>query len=317
MRIDVEKLVRALGLGAKKRGKAWFAKCPSHKDNDPSWRIVDDPSSQRHASHHCFSCGFGGGPWELVAHVREITLEEAGRWVWAEMMDRREMDDDDLPEVVVRARVARAVEMTLPNGVVIPSLDGSPWFDPALRYLESRNVPQWQIDRWHIGYATRGRCGMRVVVPVVTGGKLLSYVARAFVDDGRPRYDAARREDPGARPDVALFGEPGFTELDATGKRDVGTVTEGVFKALAMERIGAPNPCAILGAMNLGPEKISALTRFRVLLIATDPDRAGDACADLLMNTVGRWCDVRRVPLIKSPDDASEEENSAALHAVM
>lgn len=318
MRLDVERLLQALGIKAERRGKQWVALCPSHTEKSPSWRIVDDPRSEQHGSHHCFSCGFGGGPWELVAHVRDCTIDDAGKWVRAEMLGERELEDDDVPKVVIRGRASSIREMRLPSGVVIPSLDGSPWFGPALEYLERRGVPDWQRERWHIGYATSGRCRMRVVVPIVTNGRLLSYVARAFINDPEmPRYDAGRRKDPGCRPDVALFGEPGFETPDADGRLGVATVTEGVFKALAMERAGAPNPCAILGAQNLGPEKVAMLARFRVVLLATDPDDAGDSSAEILTAMLGRWCDVRRVPLDVAPDDADEATNARALAEVM
>lgn len=317
MRIDVERLLTALGIKARREGKKWAALCPGHDDKDPSWRIVDDPRSKRHGSHYCFACGFSGGPWELVAHVRDITLDEAGRWVRAEMLGERALEDDDVPKVVIRGRPTASREMLLPRGVVIPSLDGSEWFAPAVEYLDRRGVPAWQRERWHIGYATRGRCSMRVVVPVVTKGRLLTYVARAFVNDpDMPRYDAGRRTDPGCRPDVALFGEPAFEAPDADGRRSVAVVTEGVFKALAMERAGARNPCAVLGSQNLGPEKVALLASFRVVLLAMDPDKAGDASADFLGSMLSRWCDVRRVPLTIAPDDADEETNARALAQV-
>ncbi len=312
MKIDVPRFLTALGIKSYRAGKAWVALCPAHTDSDPSWRIVDDPRSERHGSHHCFSCGFGGGPWELVSHVRDCTLEDAGRWVRAEMLGERAVEDDDVPQVVIRGRAQGIREMLLPSGVQIPSLDGSEWFPPALAYLESRNVPAWQRERWHIGFSTRSRCRMRVVVPVVTKGRLLSYVARAFINDpDMPRYDAGRRKDPGCRPDVALFGEPGFDP-----GVDVATVTEGVFKALAMERAGAPNPCAILGANNLGAEKISMLSNFKTILLATDPDKAGDNAAEILTSMLGRYCDVRRVPLAIAPDDADERTNADAIAQV-
>lgn len=300
-----------------RRGNKLVALCPAHVDKTPSWSIVSDPRSDRHGSHHCFACGFNGGPWELVAQVRDITIEEAGRWVRDEMLGERALEDDDVPKVVVRARPPVIREMLMPSGVVIPSLSGDEWFAPALSYLDRRGVPEWQRERWHVGYATRGRCRMRVVVPVVTNGRLLSYVARAFIDDaGMPRYDAGRRGDPGCRPDLALFGEPGFEPVDAEGRRGTTVVTEGVFKALAMERAGAPNPCAILGSQNLGPEKVALLASFRVVLLAMDPDPAGDAAADLLGAMLSRWCTVRRVPLTIAPDDADEETNARALAEV-
>lgn len=314
MRHEVADLLRVLDIRATRRGAKWFALCPSpaHDDTEPSWVIYDRGPFDRGSGYHkCLSCGFSGGPWELAQAVRGLaTAEEGGAWIRAALGS----GGDQGPAEVPRVRIVNDVSprgdssgMTLPWGVQIPSLDGSPWFEPARAYLESRRIPQWQVERWHIGYAIRGRCRMRVVVPVHTGGRLLSYVARAFVD-GVPRYDAARESDRGARPDAAIWGEPGW-EPDV----DVVTVTEGVFKALAMERAGAPNPCAILGASNLGPEKIDAIARFATVLVATDPDRAGDRAWEEIRDSCCRYSDVRRVRLRVAPDDASDEENATAI----
>lgn len=197
--------------------------------------------------------------------------------------------------------------MQLDRHVMIPSVDGTEWNASARTYLETRGIPDWQIARWHVGYSVRGRLAWRVVVPVYTGGLLLSYVARSFLDDGSVRYFAGERVDEGCRPDAALWGEPGF-DLDVR----VATVTEGVFKGFAMERAAAPNPCAILGATNLGADKVKLLAQFDVLLIATDPDKAGNACAEQLSDLLVRYAEPVRVNFERAPDDASEEENRAA-----
>jgi len=303
-RVDVPALLAALRIEAKRDGKRWIAKCPNpeHADRSPSWSIVDT------GSHYCFSCGLQGGPWELVASVRSCSLAEAGRWIAANV--GRVDIDSDLP--TIRIGEPTRAEFALPWGVQIPSVDGSTWFAPALDYLDRRGVTRAQIERWRIGFAISGRCAMRVVVPVVTRGRLLSYVARAFVNDGRARYDTPPREEPGVNPAAAIFGEPAFERVDADGRRGVVTVTEGVFKSLAMERAGAPNPCAILGAKNMGPEKIATLATFRVVLVATDPDDAGDRAFDVLAESLARYSDVRRVPMDRAPDDADEDENRAA-----
>jgi hypothetical protein len=317
VRVPIPRLLEQLGIRAKREGRLWKSVCPdpAHDDRDPSWSIIDD-GGVRHGSHWCMSCGFGGGPWELVAAVRGLTIEEAGAWCWEHVVrgHSRALEDDDLPRLRVVMPRRDRVELELPRGVMIPSVDGSEWHPRALSYLtkpivdHGRGIPDWQITRWHIGFATIGRCAWRVVVPVYTGGRLLSYVARAFLDDGRVRYltpDA--KSERGCRPDAALFGEPGFD-------RDVrvATVTEGVFKALAMERAGAPNPCAILGANNLGAEKIEALARFDAVLVATDPDKAGDTAFERLYELLARYTTLRRVHFDIAPDDASDEANGAA-----
>lgn len=307
--ISVPRLLDQLGIRARRNGRLWVATCPAHDDKHPSWSIVDDGGA-RHGSHWCHACGFGGGPWELVAHVRGLTVDEAGKWCLEHVLggQSRALEDADVPRLrVVAPRPPRLLEMTIPNHVRIPSVDGSEWYPRAYEYLVGRHVPDWQLERWHVGYATLGRCAWRVFVPVYTGGLLLSYVARRFIEDGAPRYDAGRREDPGCRPDAALWGEPGF-DPDVR----VATVTEGVFKGLAMERCSAPNPCAILGANNLGADKVALLTQFDALLLMVDPDAAGRECAEKVSDLVVRYAEPIRVELEQSPDDATDEANGAA-----
>ncbi len=304
MSLDVANLLRLLGIRAKRVGRKYKSPCPhpAHNDSDPSWSILEN------GSHHCFGCSFGGGPWELVQAVKEFkTLEEAGAWLKGEGWEY-ETDVANIPDV----RFVNAIDTkyTLPNGVKIPSFDKSKWFPPAHNYITGpkRRVPEWQLTRWNIGYAITGRCAYRVVVPIFTKGRLVSYVARAFVDDGRPKYDVARRDEPGAQPDLALFGEPAF------GDESTITIAEGVFSMLALERNGAINPCAVLGASNLGPEKMSIIAKFKRALVATDPDAAGDKAFEEIRTQLLRYVKVERVRLTASPDDATDAEIRGALN---
>ncbi len=291
--IDVETLLRALGIIATKRGIKWAAKCPNpdHSDADPSWSIIDNPGDRKHAGHHCFSCKWGGGAWELAAAVWKCEVEEAGKRLW-EMQLTGTREPVDVPKVVVRFP-GKPREFKLPSGVIIPAIDDRPWYPPASNYLLSRGVTPYQMHRWRLGFATRGRLVNRVVVPVYTEGALRTYSARAFAP-GMDRYDQGKVRQ-GAQPKRALFGEPLFD-----GGR-VGTVAEGVWSCLALERAGFPNPCAMLGS-ELTPERARLLGRFDGLIIATDPDKAGDRVAEFL-SVLGRRARVHRLALEDSPDD--------------
>jgi DNA primase len=297
---DIGELLDALGIKSKREGKKLKALCPAHKDSSPSWSIIAD-GGPKNGSHHCFACGFNGGPWELVAAVKDLELTEAAKWIRETFSGERKIEDADVPNVVVKPNLLRRT-LQLPHGVQIPSVDGSEWSNPAYQYLVSRGIPDWQIERWHIGFATRGRCAWRVIVPVHTRDRLVSYVARAFLNDGRMRYLTPARSE-GTAPELALFGEPGF---DMTC--DTCTVAEGVFSAMALERAGAPNPRAILGASSLGPMKLALLNQFRTVLVATDPDRAGDKAFEELHRGLSRRSDVRRVELVLAPDDSDEND---------
>lgn len=289
--IDVERLLGVLGIAAERRGTKLVACCPApdHADTNPSWMIRDDPGERWHGSHTCRSCGLSGGPWELVAVVRGISLQDAADFVEAFGRGRQELSRE-LPEVKVTVRRRRRYR--LPVGVEVPAR----WPQPALRYLERRGVTPEQMVRWGLAFATVGRLAWRIVIPVVTRGQLVAYVARSIFDDGSSRYDMPRRVD-GARPDLALWGEAGFEE-----RYGAITVAEGVFSALALERAGAPNPCALLGSQ-LTPQKLALLARWPVVLVATDPDAAGDRAASTIARSLARHSYVERVRLEQSPDD--------------
>lgn len=297
--VVIEDLLRALGIQAQRKGTKWHARCPApkHDDAHPSWMIRDDPNARWHGSHSCRSCGLAGGPWELVSVVRGCSLLEAASFVRA-LQAGRTPGSDEVPGVIVRVRRKQRYE--LPPGVEIPTSIGG-WYKPALEYLLRRGVTEKQIQRWSMGYAISGDLAWRVVIPIVTRGKLVGYTARAIFEDGSGRHEQPTRKF-GARPDAAVWGEPKFDRA-----RGAITVAEGIFSALALERAGAPNPCALLGSQ-LTPMKLVVLSEWPVVLVATDPDPAGERVAVELSKVLGRRAYVERVELERSPDDYLDDE---------
>lgn len=311
-RLDVEKLLVALGIEFTRSGRRLKAKCPNpdHKDSSPSWAIIDDPGTHEHAGHHCFSCKFGGGPWELVMAVRGVDEEGAAAFVGS-VVTGVVRAPAEVPTLVVKKPSVRR-EYELPSGVQIPSIDGSSWPRPFTEYLASRHVTQDQVERWRIGFATRGRLKWRVVIPVHTRGRLVAHVARSIFKDGSVRYDMPKRGTPGAQPAMALFGEP---LLDpALG---VLTIAEGSFSMLALERAGAPNPVALLGS-DWSTAKAAILTavEWSHVLIVTDPDMAGDGAARAISASF-RKAKISRVRLGQSPDDCEQDELKSRIREVL
>lgn len=316
-RLDVGELLRVLGVKAELRGNVWRARCPNpdHADSHPSWSMVDMPGSLRHGGHRCLSCHFGGGPWELVQAVRGLDEVEAQEFVTALIL-RRPRRFEGIPQVVVRLSHERS-DYRLPSGVQIPSLDGSEWHDSFATYLSRRQVTDEQIERWHIGFATRGPLKWRVVIPVHTRGRLVAYAARSIFNGREQRYDMPREQE-GACPTGAVFGEP----LIDSSARNTLTIAEGVFSALALERAGAPNPVALLGS-DWSPTKAAVLTSGRDdgapwerVIIATDPDRAGDRVARWISASF-RQSKISRLRLDRSPDDLESDVLQDAIAAVL
>ena len=105
-----------------------------------------------------------------------------------------------------------------------------------------------------------------------------------------------------ASPACALFGESMFNE-----QLGVLTIAEGSFSMLALERAGAPNPVALLGS-DWSFERAAVLTRrrWRGVIIATDPDLAGDRVARAI-DASFRIARVFRLRMDCSPDDAQPD----------
>jgi DNA primase len=295
-RVDVEKLLQALGVKYERRGRKLQALCPNpdHQDSSPSWAIVDSPGASTHAGHHCFSCKFGGGPWELVMAVRGVDEAEAFAFM-GELVSGVARPQEGVPQLVIKPPAAR-VEYVLPRGVQIPSIDGSSWPEPFAKYLEVRGVTQEQIDRWSIGFAKWGPLAWRVVIPVHTRGRLVAHVARSIFRDGSKRYDMPTKGR--ASPTMAVFGEP---LIDP--ELGVLTIAEGSFSMLALERAGAPNPVALLGS-DWSPAKAAILTavQWSHVIVATDPDMAGDKVARAISASF-RKAKISRLRMDQSPDD--------------
>lgn len=293
-RTDIAALLKLLRIDAKKEEHKWVALCPNpdHDDKHPSWSIADVPGEYEHGSHNCFSCGYGGGPWELAATIWDMPLEEAGK----KLGEYFSGDDVERPveETKVVFRDNTPPEFPWPIGCKFPS-DVSKWFRPAYRYLQGRGITDEQIVRHHLGYALSGRLAYRIIVPVFTGGKVVTYAARAFIDNKNPRYLTPPKVR-GVEPNTGIFG------ADLWDKSvDVVTIAEGSFSMLALERAGFPNPCAVLGS-NISAEKLLLLSQFGTMVVATDPDQAGDKAFRRLA-VMSRRATVIRLDLECSPDD--------------
>jgi hypothetical protein len=303
--INVEKLLRNLGIEANRSGIRWVAKCPNpkHDDSEPSWSIIDTPGRDKHGSQYCFACKFGGGPWELAAAVWKVSVEEAGARI-----RERGIDERTVPKAspVVIFRSATRPVFTLPPFVVIPE-PGGKWYQPALDYLlNDRGMTMEQVEKYGVGYCIKGRFANRVFFPVRdSAGTLLTYTARAIVKTMVPRYSQGLVSH-GADPRPAIWGEAQWRGTETV------TVAEGNFSALALERAGAPNVCAILGS-DVTPEKRLKLSKFRRYLIATDPDPAGEKAARVIAETFRRRSPVERLGLRLSPDDMPHDELAASV----
>lgn len=274
--MSIERVLQRLGIDAKKKGSEWYALCPNpkHDDKAPSWRIRDEPGHAKHGMQNCFPCGFGGSLADLVMAVLNVEFREAMAW----------LGDDNAPaakplseqvKVVVR-RSPRGFH--LPEGAVVAPLER--WVTPARRYVESRFIEAWQVERWGLGYAVEGRLQGRIVVPLRNAaGVPRSYTARTFLKiDGR-RYMEPLPEEKSDR--SAMFGEQHWPSRGERVEK-VLVVTEGALNAMAIERALPDVYVGAIAGSNLHPGHALKIASFGAVVVATDPDESGDKVASFV-----------------------------------
>lgn len=277
--INVEKLLAALRIDYRKRGKEFFAPCPSgtHDDAHASWRMRSDPRSWKHGYHHCFSCKFGGGPADLVMHLRKYRAR-AVAWEWIEKLfveGATEMAPPDL----LNWHLDYGRLFKIPDDVDFGPIET--WVGPARSYALKRGITPDQVERWGIGNAVTGKLANRIVFPTRDyDGVARNYTARTYLSTEEKRYYASPAYE---NPDIgSMFGMQTWPE--ELGEREVVCVFEGAINGLAIER-AAPNlPLAGLSGSDLHLEHACHLSSFKYRLIATDPDKSGNKAAQRILD---------------------------------
>lgn len=300
--VDAEQLLERLSIRYERKGAVLWASCPhpEHEDSSPSWRIINDFENAKHGQHRCYGCGFGGWPIHLVEAVLGCSRQDARAWL-------RDIGQDPPLPFAVSVDYQRGLQpfFQLPPGVNQAAMKD--WPSEARAYAAARGIEWWQVERWNIGVAagrydklTNPLAG-RIVFPVRdAGGKLIGYTGRSYVGSERRYKEPSKRE--GA--DLgAVFGEEHWP---ATRQRKVIAVTEGAMDALAVERAYPYSlPIGGIYGSQLHDGHVNRLSTFEFVLMATDPDNAGNKVAAALAERLRRWSQVIRVDIPEGEDAAS------------
>lgn len=124
--MNLVELVESEGVVLTKRGNRFWAKCPLHTDETPSFSI-----SQKDDGYvwHCFSCKKGGGPVAFLSEIRDIPEFEARR-EWAKINGVAAPDGD-------RELLTAIVEKLSEN---------------HHQYLVDRGIRRETIEKFRVGY---------------------------------------------------------------------------------------------------------------------------------------------------------------------
>jgi DNA primase len=153
MTFNIEQVLANLSIQiVRARGSEVLALCPMHKsrtgreDHNPSWWINEDTGA-----HICFSCGFKGNIFSLVAEVRELYLgdgldyEAAKQW----LANIEEISVEELAERLKRVPNYVAIEEPIPMSEAKLAL----FTDPPQWALEKRSLTKEAANRYEVLWA--------------------------------------------------------------------------------------------------------------------------------------------------------------------
>lgn len=296
--VDILATLKRLGIDVRRsKGREVWACCPLHIEAAPSFRIRNEPDSEKHGFYQCFGSCEGerrsGSVFKLVRLLLELeSNDEAKRWLRGESL---ESQPEQVSRIVVDAKDPkirkRGVEH--PIGTIVAPVRR--WPQSAREYLDKRGIPAEQAERWGLGYGKFGKYANRIFFPAYDSQhRLLNFTTRTYVD--HPQKFKEPPENSGAEKS-AVFGEFLWPRRE---ERKVVVVLESAINVLASEReVPEFSHGAIFGSEVL-PGHLLRFGTFDAILVASDPDGAGDKYFRAMRAGLARS---KRVERVTFPED--------------
>ncbi|HEY7560118.1 MAG TPA: DNA primase [Candidatus Binatia bacterium] len=289
----------------KKAGRNHMGLCPFHSEKTPSFTV-----SEEKGIFHCFGCNMGGGIFqflmqidqlsfpeavERVAKRYDIVIEQSGRGAASRQTTERE----SLYRINERAAINYQ-----------KMLGSHPEGKRALAYLTARGVDDATARRFMIGYAPSGGSGLadmlkregmsvqdalrlglmgqrdpgrvyekfsaRLIFPITdAAGRVVGFGGRVL-DQGLPKY-LNSSETPLFHKGATVYGL--HQAKEGIRKTDLAVVVEGYLDVIALAQHEVDYAVATLGTA-LTPNHLRALARYTKNIVALfDGDEAGGKAA--------------------------------------
>jgi hypothetical protein len=133
-------------------------------------------------------------------------------------------------------------------------------FQDVYNYIRKRGVTRKQLLRHRIGFSLAGKMAYRIVFPIRYQKQLQMLVGRDYTGSQEPKYLNSR----GPKP---VFNPPAPETLRLV-------LSEGIFKALAIENVSEQHSAALLGH-SMSDRQYDAVKDVPHISLFPDPDRAG------------------------------------------
>lgn len=199
-------------------------------------------------SCHCFNCEYKSRIQSQLRVLRQlgvkVTEAETSSIGEEEKIPPPELPRDFMP----LTKIAR---------------DKDPLLQKAVRYVVDRGITWEQIARNNIGVSLVGRFAYRVIFPVMYKDELKGVVARDFTGKQSPKYLNSK-------------GPKFLYNLRPPGKSKKLILSEGIIKALAIERAVKLRSAALLGhTVTSGMLEAIRAEGYKSVVVWPDPDSPG------------------------------------------
>ena len=295
-RNDIADVVSGYVRLNKKSGSNLFGLCPFHSEKTPSFSVSPDKQI-----YHCFGCGKGGGVYNFIMEIENLTFPEAVDFLAKRVGLQVPEENRDDPE---SRRRAQLFQLNKDAGRFFYKQFLSDAGAPAQDYALRRELTPATVKKFGLGYAPdtwdsltkamkelgyseglmlqaglvrKGKKGgvydtfrNRLMFPVFdVRGNVIGFSGR-ILGDGEPKYMNSP-ETPVFNKSKNLFG------LNLAKKTKLGYIIlcEGNVDVVALHQAGFDNAVASLGT-SLTPEQARLISRYvSEVVIAYDGDSAG------------------------------------------
>jgi DNA primase len=289
----------------KKAGRNYLGICPFHSEKTPSFTV-----SEEKGIFHCFGCNTGGGVFQFLMRIDQLSFPEAVERVakrYGIVIERSAHGPTSL-QANARESLYRINECAAANYQRM--LTSHPEGKAALAYLQSRGVDHATARRFLIGYAPTGGSGLaelikreglqvqdamrlgllgqrdsrrlyekffaRLIFPITDAtGKIIGFGGRVL-GQGLPKY-LNSSETPLFHKGATLYGL--HHAKDGIRRNDRALIVEGYLDVIALAQHEIDYAVATLGTA-LTSNHLRGLARYSKNIVALfDGDEAGRKAA--------------------------------------
>lgn len=328
-KLAFEAVLQHYGVEVKRKGNQHHGFCPlpnhNGKKNSPSFS-----ANLERGIFQCFGCGAKGNALEFAAMMEKIDLGNGTefRALALRLQERfcpelgaspKEKEKSDTPKPETKSAETLPVVVNAPLDFELKGLNAE---HP---YLLGRGFTPETIERFGLGFCSRGMLKNRVVIPLHDpAGKLVGYAGRV-VDDNAITEENPRYRLPGERKREGQTFEFRKTLFLYNGYRikapvDDLIVVEGFTSVWWLTQNGIPSVMATMGAdcSEKQAELIVSLVKpnGRVWIVP-DGDKAGERHAQTLLALISPHRFMRWVKMAdgKQPTDLSADQLKMSFHA--